>query len=121
MGEHYGPVTLHSAAVATAVGAVIDVRRHLTKIIEIVTATSFDGTADIQGSLDGTNFVNCRYAPLATTGALGYVVVQLAYTNDASRAFFIVTDYWPYIRVNMTRTDGNITVKLAAISEGSAA
>lgn len=121
MGENYGPVTLHSAAATAANGIAAEVKRYLTKTIEIST-TGLSGTIDIQGSLDGTNFANCRYAPLLDTGALAYVVAQLSYTTNTTRLFYGITDYFPYVRVKLTsRTAGSVTVKLEANSDGSAA
>ena len=116
MAEHYGIVTMHNAAVAAADGAIAEVSRYLTKTIEIST-TGFSGTIDIQGSVDGTNFVNCRYAPIDVIGALAYVVAQLSYTTDTTRKFYTITDYWAYVKVKVTtRTVGSVTVKIHAIS-----
>lgn len=121
MADVYGPQTLQSAAAVAAVGLASNVNRFLTKTIEIST-TGLSGTIDIQGSVDGTNFFNCRYASLSTTAALAYVVAQLSYTTDTTRKFFTITDYLPYVRVKLTSaTAGSVTVKLVAVETGAAA
>ncbi len=93
-------VTFHTAAVATANGAVADVANYDVIGIQI-TGISGD-TITWETSIDGTNWVGLLVAPVTTGTA--------ALTSTADGVFALDCSGLALIRARLTRSAGTVTV-----------
>ena len=103
------PQKVWSAKNATATVELSEMAHLASKSIQVNTA-AFSGTLDFQGSLDGVNWINARYVELTGDGVLSIVNDQLSYAADTSIKVYMLAEWWPHVRLVMTRSAGTITV-----------
>ena len=114
-----GPLTLFKDAAATARSNVQETGEDAVSIVWVVNA-AFTGTVDIQGSMDGSNWVNVRYTSQKGDGVVSPVDDQITYTTDSSIYSYNIRSKYRYISINMTRSAGTITAELYGTSTGGA-
>jgi hypothetical protein len=103
-------LVFHDAATVSSAGNELQVDAYLTKFFE-VTTTSFSGTLDIQVSFDGSNWTNTPYVLLGQDGPAASNTETLQYTQDTGRRSYVVLEPSIWMRVNMVRTAGSVSVK----------
>ena len=90
-------------------------------IILSMELSGFSGTVDIQGrqSADHT-YRNVRYAELTGDGALSVVNDQISHTTITATHHYQTVEYWPQMRLVMTRIAGTIIAGDVWAHEGQA-
>lgn len=83
---------------------------HRTKTIELV-LTNFSGMVTIQGGAISSSpgWVAVSYSPLSHDGAATFTNAPLQFVQKTGSVYYAVLDYWPQIRLSMTRATGTIS------------
>ncbi len=106
VGHH----SFHSAASAAAVGATWGCSYLLSKAIAITTV-GFSGRLTIQGSFDGDAWLNAVYVQQGELDNVEPGDSELGFVQDTGLRVYAVSEFWPFMRVNLTeRSAGSVSV-----------